>query len=100
ASTVYAWAKSERLVPHNPFTAVKVPVPRKIKNRENDAFTSEEWRTILRASTAITSTTSPLNAAKRWLPWLRAYSVARVGEITQLRGIDIERRGDFHVMKF
>jgi integrase len=97
---VYAWAKSERLVSKNPFAAVTVTVPRKIKNRENDAFTDEEWRTILRASMAIKSTTNPSDAAKRWLPWLCAYSGARAGEITQLRGIDIEQRGDFHVMKF
>jgi integrase len=33
------------------------------------------------------------------VPWLCAYSGARAGEITQLRGKDIEQRGNIHVMK-
>lgn len=37
--------------------------------------------------------------AQRWVPWLCAYSGARPGEITQLRGQDIERRGQIYVMK-
>jgi integrase len=39
------------------------------------------------------------SAAKRWVPWLCAYSGARAGEITQLRGIDVQRRGEFYVMR-
>jgi integrase len=31
--------------------------------------------------------------------WLCAYSGARSGEITQLRGVDVTKRGAFHVMK-
>jgi integrase len=31
--------------------------------------------------------------------WLCAYSGARAGEITQLRGVDVTKRGAFHVMK-
>ena len=33
------------------------------------------------------------------MPWLCAYSGARSGEITQLRGIDVTPRGDFYVMR-
>lgn len=40
ARTVYAWAKMERLITNNPFEEVSVTVPRKVKNRENDAFTA------------------------------------------------------------
>jgi hypothetical protein len=51
--TIYAWAKSERLIADNPFKAVHVTVPRRIKHRETDAFTVEETRTILRAASDV-----------------------------------------------
>jgi|ERR1700733_13876011 hypothetical protein len=76
--------------------AVNVTVPREIKNRESAAATIDEARTILRAATAVKETNKAFDAAKRWVPWLCAYSGASCGEITQLRGIDIEQRGDFH----
>jgi integrase len=55
-------------------------------------FTEAEAQTILRASTALGSPSDPWGAAKRWVPWLCAYSGARVGELTQLRVQDIEQR--------
>jgi integrase len=94
AHAIYEWAKAERLIPNNPFAAVSVTVPHEIRNRESKAFTDDEARTILRAATTAMS-----DPAKRWVPWLCAYSGARAGEITQLRGSDIERRGNFYVMK-
>jgi integrase len=39
------------------------------------------------------------DAAKRWCPWLAAYSGARMGELTQLRGVDIIVRDGIHAMK-
>ena len=33
-------------------------------------------------------------AAKRWVPWLAAYTGARVGELAQLRKQDVSREGD------
>jgi hypothetical protein len=50
AHTVYAWAKSERMIRSNPFADVSVTVPKKVSNRESKAFTSDEARTILRAA--------------------------------------------------
>jgi integrase len=99
ASTVYTWAKRKRLVRDNPFSDVHITVPPKISNRDNPAFTVDEARTILRAAYSISDTSAPFPAAKRWVPWLCAYSGARVGEITQMRGCDIEARGDFYVMR-
>ena len=95
AHTIYEWAKRERLIKHNPFEGVHVTVQKKIKLRENDAFTAAEIKTILTAASAMNDSEGVLAAAKRWVPWLCAYSGARVGEITQLRGKDVERRGDF-----
>jgi integrase len=44
---------------------------------------------MLYAAYAETETDSFLGAARRWVPWLMAYSGARCGEITQLRKEDI-----------
>src|SRR5690606_31490877 len=38
------------------------------------------------------------HAGRRWVPWLCAYSGARVGEIMQLRKQDIRKEGDFWVL--
>jgi hypothetical protein len=77
----------------NPFVDIKVDVPRQSRSRETKAFTEDEASTILKAALAIKTPKTPLNRAKRWVPWLCAYSGARAGEVTQLRGEDIEKRG-------
>jgi integrase len=61
--------------------------------RETQAFLPDEWRTIFRASLAISSLDTPDNAARRWVPWLCAYTGARPGEMTQLRGRDVIETG-------
>lgn len=38
-------------------------------------------------------------AARRWLPWLAAYSGARIGELAQLRREDIRREGALWVAR-
>jgi integrase len=85
---VFAWAVGKRLLKNNPFTGWRITVPKKASNRETQAFTDDEIRTILSAALAIEPRTKA-DAAKRWCPWLAAYSGARMGEITQLRGKDV-----------
>jgi integrase len=80
--TIYAWAAGKKLA-RNPFAEVKITVPRKVRTRESKAFTDEEIRTVLTAALAADS------PARRWLPWLAAYTGARMGELTQLRGKDV-----------
>jgi integrase len=92
ARTVFGWALRERLIQANPFVGVTVTVPKKRRLRETDAFTPEEATAILKAALAITNTSSRFAAACRWVPWLCAYTGARAGEITQLRGVDVVRR--------
>ena len=99
ANTVYAWAVRERLVGHNPFNGLKVTEPKRVQHRETKAFTPEEAATILRAAGEIGEPSTTFNGAIRWVPWLCAYSGARAGEITQLRGADIEHRGQVCAMK-
>jgi len=97
---VFSWGVDQKHVSKNPFTNVKVDVPKQVRTRETGkAFTPEEAQTILRAALACEKPKTPWERTKRWVPWLCAYSGARSGEITQLRGSDIAHRGSFHVMK-
>jgi integrase len=89
SKTVFGWAVESKLVPRNPFADVKLKVPKQRKLRETKAFRKEEWQTILGAALAITVTKGPDSAARRWVPWLCAYSGARPGEMTQLRVGDV-----------
>ena len=98
ARTVFAWAVDEKLISRNPFTGWRVKVPKKIRTRETKAFTSDEIDAILSAALAV-EPHSKGDAAKRWCPWLAAYSGARMGELTQLRGADIVERDGIPAIK-
>jgi integrase len=93
AHTVFEWARRQKLVAHNPFNEVHIKVPRKVRNRETKAFTEDEIRAILSAALAIGQPKTKTEAVRRWVPWLLAYTGARVGELTQLRGTDVEQSG-------
>jgi integrase len=86
--TVFAWAIGAKLVARNPFVGWRITVPKKISTRETKALTEGEIRTILKAAAKV-EVHSKMEAAKRWCPWLAAYTGARMGELTQLRGPDV-----------
>lgn len=71
-------------IPQNAFADAKVTLPRAIKLREK-ALRPEEWRTVLKAALEIADVGTPDNAAKRWVPWLGAYTGARPGELLSAR---------------
>ena len=87
-----AWAVEERRIPANVALGIAVRVPRAAKLRES-AFTPEEARTILAATLVPPSgrMASGHVLARRWIPWLCAYSGARVNEISQLRKEDVRK---------
>jgi integrase len=89
ARTVFGWATEQQLLPSNPFADVRIPVPRKTVARETKAFTTKEIKIILRAAAAISKPQTKTETVRRWVPWLCAYTGARSGEITQLRGNDV-----------
>jgi integrase len=88
ARTVFGEAVKLKRLPRNVFTEVHLAVPRSNRTREK-WFRPEEAKTILRASLAVTNTERASDAARRWVPWICAYTGARSGEITQLRGVDV-----------
>lgn len=97
---VFGWAREHKRIRQNPFREVKVDVPRKMQTREDGRnFTAAEASTILKASLAYEKPNTPTERLRRWVPWLCAYSGARPGEITQLRGLDIEDRSGLYVLK-
>jgi integrase len=90
ARTVFGWAVKTRKLISNPFKGVSVTQPRKVRTRETDEFSPDEAHLILTASTAFEKIPErPFDAARRWVPWLCAYTGARAGEVTQLRGKDV-----------
>jgi integrase len=97
--TVFAWGLSQDLVKANPFKEIKFSVPKKIQERESKAFTAAEAELILRATLQYSSPRNIDEGARRWVPWLCAYTGARGGEITQLRGSDVVKRGSNYFAK-
>lgn len=76
----------------NVAASVVVRVPKKAKLRERD-FTDAEAARILSATLTPPSgrMAGKYALARRWVPWLCAYTGARVNEISQLRAEDICR---------
>jgi integrase len=90
ARAVYKWGVRRQLLTSNPFTDIEVDGPRRKQYRPKWFFEHERL-TILKAASAINDTSRPDDAACRWVPWILAYTGARPGEITQLRGSDVQQ---------
>jgi integrase len=102
ARTVFNWAVARRKVGNNPFKFDTPPVTRQKKatKRENKAFNAEETSAILNAASAFGSNPeTEFDAARRWVPWICAYTGARPGEITQLRGKDVVQHNGAWVIR-
>lgn len=97
ARAAFTFAVENHLLPSNPAGALKVRGPKRQRLRSPD-FTDKEADTILQAAFN-TSPTSPGGLAKRWVPWLCAYTGARVGEITQLRRLDVYEEDGIWLMR-
>jgi integrase len=98
AKSVFEWAVKEDIIKSNPFAKVSITVPRKTRHRDTNAFTREEITIILAGSSAVTNVKTAFKAAKRWVPWLCAYTGARAGEITQLRVCDVIMRDGINAL--
>ena len=79
---ILQWGVQNQLLAEN--VAEKITIDVRVKQGEKKrSFTDEEGRIILRASLG------EKDPVRRWVPWIGAYSGARVSEICQLRREDI-----------
>ena len=94
--SVFGWAHKTKRIPHNPAQGAGVEQGKKVRTREA-GFTNAEATAILSAALRYEKTpgeTDHVTAAKRWVPWLCAFTGARVGEMVQLRKEDIRQHAD------
>lgn len=98
--SVFKWAVANLKLPRNPAEAITVTRPKVVRTRDK-GFAPEEVQAILAHSLhhhRKGRESDKLVAAKRWVPWLCAYSGGRLGEIVQLRKQDIRKEGEYWVM--
>ena len=90
AKAVFAHATDNFKIPTDPTLGVKIRGGKRQRLRD-PGFAQNEAETILRATLRPVSSKISLThaLARRWVPWLCAYTGARVGEITQLRKQDV-----------
>jgi integrase len=92
--TVFGWAKANGRMDTNPAEGVTIKLgkPRKLRSK---GFTDAEAEAVLGAALRLRHGQEKAKtfAAKQWVPWLCAYTGARVGELAQLRKEDIRRDG-------
>jgi len=90
---IFASAVRGERLRENPAVGVFVKEAWGAKAQDMRGFYDEEAKTILGAALGDPSPRmSSHRAAQRWVPWLCAYTGARVYEITQVRGGDIVMR--------
>lgn len=88
---VLGWGVANKRLAANPAASVTVKGVKPVKLREK-GFDDAEAKAILKATYTYQPTKrEPAKkvAAKRWAPWIMAYTGARVGEIVQLRKEDV-----------
>lgn len=94
-NSVLNWCVEQGILAENPANNVKRKVRKATEaaNRKRKTLNDTEARSILKAALeaplASTREDPKLVAAKRWVPWLMAYTGTRVGEVAQLRKSDV-----------
>ncbi|TXN00723.1 integrase [Methylobacterium sp. WL64] len=91
--SIMQWGKANRRLSDNPAEHVSMDVKRKASDRGVRSFTEDEATIILKAAL------SEANPVLRWVPWLCAYSGARVSEVCQLRVEDVRKIEGIWCMK-
>lgn len=90
---ILQWGVDNRRLAKNPADHVTIEV-KAIATEKKRSFTDDEARVILAASLL------EKDAVRRWVPWLGAYSGARVSELCQLRVEDVVEIDRIWCMKF
>lgn len=92
---LFGWAVANLKLKSNPAANVKVQRAKQVRTRSK-GFTPHEAQAILHHSLDHRrgQESAHVSAAKRWVPWLCAYTGARLGEMVQLRKQDVRQEGD------
>ena len=88
---IFGWAVANQKIPMNPASTATIRLGRSVRLRAK-GFTDAEARALLGAALSYRPTggeNAKTTAAKRWVPWLCAFTGARVGEVAQLRKQDV-----------
>jgi integrase len=105
--SLFKWAVEKELMKDNPSADIRLAVPKKMQTRER-GYTTKEAIIVLGATRTYRPKTSPTGktleapkttAAKIWVPWLCAFSGARVAEIAQLRRKDFREEDGAHIIR-
>ncbi|UPK40812.1 tyrosine-type recombinase/integrase (plasmid) [Bradyrhizobium sp. 186] len=97
---MFQFAVDQGLLAENPAKEVRVRVRKKVKEREK-GFDGEEAKTILTATLRPLShlISEEMAAARRWLPWIGAYTGARINELTPLTAADFVKRDGIWIIR-
>lgn len=91
--STFGWAVANGKLANNPAEGVTLRLGRPKDQKRPKGFTDEEANAILQRAKGHTPSASrrkvKSDAAIRWVPWLLAFTGARVGEISQLRKEDV-----------
>lgn len=96
-SSVFRWGigrAAGQILSSNPAAGISLDEPRIVLQRER-VFRDREIAAILSAASGVTldARNPTRSAARRWCPWLAAYSGARIAELTNLHREDIRTEG-------
>ncbi|MBJ6128372.1 site-specific integrase [Microvirga splendida] len=89
---VLRWAVDNRRLPSNPAERITVDV-KAAAGTQKRSFSDQEAAVVLKAARSET------NPVRRWVPWVCAYSGARLSEVCQLRREDIVLVDDIWCMR-
>jgi integrase len=98
---VFDWGTKRGWLSSNPAMGARIEGRGKKVTRE-PYFLENEREAILKAALAVKGTpreNPKTTAAKRWVPWLCAYSGARVAEMIQLRKEDVRKENEAWVIR-
>ena len=102
AKVIFGWAVARKRLQSNPFASVSVALPKRPPKLREREFNEDEWRIILRATLEPPPARMEQHnaAARKWVPWICAYTGSRPGEACQLRAEDISQHSaGFWVMR-
>ncbi|WP_370693816.1 tyrosine-type recombinase/integrase [Methylobacterium sp. NEAU K] len=102
-SSIFRWGvgrASGQLLSTNPAAGIALDEPRIIAERER-TFRDGEIASILSAASAVQpdAQNPTRSSARRWCPWLAAYSGARIAELMNLHRGDIRTEGGITFMQ-